>query len=74
MVSKDYWKGYMDAIRTADIHLQCRGDDQTIRHCRKALLALCGVEYDPREVVPIPAWPPEEYVLASLPNLVRSAS
>jgi hypothetical protein len=67
--SLDYWKGYLDAIRQADVHLQCVGDDRTVRECRKAVLRLCGIGYDPREVVPIPAWPPEEYILASLPAL-----
>lgn len=68
-MNQDYWKGYLDAIRHADTHLQCVGDDVTVRSCRKAVLALCGVQYDPRHAVPIPAWPPEEYVLATLPNL-----
>ena len=70
-MSADYWKGYMDAIRHADVHLQCVGDDRTVRECRQKVLALCGVQYEPSEVVPIPAWPPEEYVLAILPNLAK---
>lgn len=69
MISKEYWQGYLDAIRHADTHLQCQGDDRTVRGCRQAVLKLVGVEYDPSHVVPIPAWPPEEYVLAALPNL-----
>lgn len=73
-MTKDYWKGYMDAIRHADVHLQCRGDDPEIRRCRQTVLKLCGVEYDPREAGPIPAWPPEEYILATLPNLTISQS
>lgn len=72
-MNKDYWKGYIDAIRHADTHLQCVGDDRTVRECRKVVLRLCGVEYEPREVVPIPAWPPEEYVLAALPNLAAAS-
>jgi hypothetical protein len=65
----DYWKGYLDAIRHADVHLQCQGDDPTVRACRKAVLKLVGVQYDPRHLVPMPVWPPEEWVLATLPNL-----
>lgn len=71
-MNKDYWTGYMDAIRHADVSLQCVGDDSTVRACRKVVLNLCGVQYEPREVVPIPAWPPEEYVLASLPALTSA--
>lgn len=69
MASKEYWQGYIDAIRHADTHLQCIGDDRTVRNCREAVLKLAGVYYNPNHLMPIPTWPPEEYLIARCQTL-----
>ena len=64
----DYWKGYVDAIRHADTQLQCRSDDRSTRYCRRDVLKLAGVTFDPAHAVPIPEWPPEDEWIAAQPQ------
>lgn len=66
MPGKEYWQGYIDAIRMADMMLQCIGDDRTIRHCRKDVLKLACVSYDPNHIVPMPVWPTDERAIELL--------
>lgn len=71
-MNKDYWRGYLDAVRQADLHMQCLGDDRTIRECRREVLKLVGVRLDTNHAVALPTWPPETYILASLPRLANA--
>lgn len=48
--------GYTQAIAEADGALKKRGDNRTIRECRKKVLELANVSYDPSHVSPIPDW------------------
>lgn len=64
----DYWKGYIDAIRHADIALQCKGDDRITRGCRRDVLKLAGATFDPSHAVPIPIWPSEYEWIAAQPK------
>jgi hypothetical protein len=51
-----YGAGYAQAIGDADAALRQRGDDRATRNCRKAILDLVNVSYDPAEVKPRPDW------------------
>ncbi len=64
----DYWRGYIDAIRHADIALQSHGDDRLTRICRRDVLHLAGVKYDPNHAIPIPEWPAESEWVAAQPQ------
>jgi hypothetical protein len=48
--------GYAQAIGDADAELKKSGDDRTIRHCRRAILALVRVAFKPDDAVPQPDW------------------
>lgn len=54
-----YWRAYAQAVRDADVEIQKIGDDRTVRNCRKALLALIGIEYHPEWVSDQPTYPSE---------------
>lgn len=71
-MNRDYWKGYIDAIRHADIQLQSRGDDRLTRYARRDVLKLAGVKFDPNHVVPLPEWPPEEEWIVSQPSIAST--
>ena len=54
--AQGFGAGYAQAIGDADTALRTVGDDQTIRYCRKAILALVNVSFDPDEARPRPDW------------------
>jgi hypothetical protein len=62
----EYWKGWIAAIRMADIMLQCCGDDRTIRHCRQKVLRLACVSCEPDHIVFLPVWPSDERLIELL--------
>ncbi len=48
--------GYAQAIADADIALRTHGDSFIIRGCRRDVLALANVSYDPLHAMPVPDW------------------
>lgn len=48
--------GYAQAIGDADAALRKRGDDFQTRFCRRDVLALANVSYDPHHAMPQPDW------------------
>lgn len=48
--------GYTQAVADADAELRKRGDDRQTRLCRRDVLALVNVSYDPEHVTPRPDW------------------
>jgi hypothetical protein len=61
MTGAEYWRGFSDAIKAADATLAARGDDQSIRLCRQAILALVKVPYEPKHLEPSPDWSKSQY-------------
>lgn len=48
--------GYAQAIGDADFALRKRGDDYQTRLCRRDVLALANVSYNPEHLMPVPDW------------------
>lgn len=51
-----YKIGYAQAVADADAALRKHGDSFTIRWCRRDVLALANVPYDPQHAIPVPDW------------------
>lgn len=56
LYSDGFKAGYAQAIGDADEELKKHGDSHLTRLCRRDVLALVKVPYDPEEVSPRPDW------------------
>ncbi len=56
LYSDGFRAGYVQAIGDADFALRKRGDDRQTRQCRRDVLVLANVAYDPEHAMPQPDW------------------